>query len=68
VVGVSDTDAQLRIAYRMGPLAEEAASMQTMGFFTRLLVLAGAKDVHAAFKTRQWANDPWTLLELIWDS
>jgi hypothetical protein len=67
VIGVSDADAQLRIAYQMGPQAEEAASMQTMGFFARMLELAGAKGVNASFKTRSWAGDPWTLLELTWD-
>jgi hypothetical protein len=66
VIGVSDADAQLRIDYRMGPVAEEAASMQTMGFFTRLLELSKAKEVQASFKTRSWAGDPWTLLELTW--
>ena len=65
--GVSDMDAQLRIDYRMGPQAEEAASVQTLGFFTRLLVLSGAKDVQASFKTKSWAGDPWTLLELTWE-
>jgi hypothetical protein len=67
VLGVSDTDAQLNIAYKMGTVAEEAASLQTMGFFTRLLELAGAKDVKASFKTRSWTGDAWTLLELIWE-
>jgi hypothetical protein len=67
VIGVSDMDAQLRIDYRMGPKAEEAAAIQTLGFFTRLLVLSGAKDVQASFKTKSWAGDPWTLLELTWE-
>ncbi len=67
VMGVSDTDSQLRIAYQMGPVAEEAASFQTMGFFIRLLELSGAKNVEAKFTTRSWAEDPWTVLELIWD-
>jgi hypothetical protein len=64
---VSDADAQMNIAYRMSPKAEEAAALQTMGFFTRLLTLAGATEVKASFKTRSWVGDAWTLLELTWD-
>ena len=67
VLGVSDTDAQLGIAYQMGPTAEEAAAVQTMGFFTRLLELAGAKNEEAKFTSRAWANEPSTVLELTWE-
>ena len=66
VLGVSDTDAQLGIAYQMGPVAEEAASYQTMGFFTRLLELCEAPNVEARFTSRSWAGDPATVLELTW--
>ena len=66
VLGVSDTDAQMQIAYQMGPIAEEAASFQTMGFFQRLLELCGAPNVEARFTNRSWAGDPTTLLELTW--
>ncbi len=68
VLGVSDSDAQLQIAYRMSPKAEEAASVQTMGFFVRLVELAGGKNVQATFASRSWAGDAQTLLELTWDS
>lgn len=67
VVGVSDSDAQLRIGYQMGPIAEEAAAFQTLGFFTRLLELCGADNVQARFTTRSWAGDRSTLLELTWE-
>ena len=33
----------------------------------RLLELAGANEVDAKFTSRSWAQDPSTLLELIWD-
>ena len=66
VLGVSDSDAQLQIAYQMGPVAEEAASFQTMGFFVRLLELCGAPNVESRFTTRSWAGDPATVLELTW--
>jgi hypothetical protein len=55
------------IHYHMGPTAEEAASYQTMGFFERLLMLAGGEGVDARFAKRSWAGDKHTLLELHWD-
>jgi hypothetical protein len=58
--------AHIVIRYHMGPLAEEAAAMQTLGFFERLLELAGATDVSARFLQRSWAGDERTLLELVW--
>ncbi|MBL8953465.1 MAG: hypothetical protein JNK82_22005 [Myxococcaceae bacterium] len=67
VLGVSDSDAQLQIAYQMGPVAEEAASFQTMGFFIRLLELSGAKSVESKFTGRSWAGDPATVCELVWE-
>lgn len=66
VLGVSDTDAQLRIAYQMAPTAEEAASFQTLGFFVRLLELCGATDVESKFTSRSWAGQSDTVLELTW--
>ena len=58
--------ASIGIHYHMGPMAEEAASFQTMGFFERLLVVAGARAVEARFSKRSWAGDKQTLLELHW--
>ncbi|MDF2697552.1 MAG: hypothetical protein K0S65_5935 [Labilithrix sp.] len=52
--------------YHMGPMAEEAASFQTMGFFERLLVVAHAECIEARFAKRSWAGDSQTLLELHW--
>jgi hypothetical protein len=54
------------IHYYMGAMAEEAASYQTMGFFERLLEMAGARDVHAKFISRSWMNEKETLLEVVW--
>lgn len=68
VLGVTDAEAHLSIAYQMGALAEEAASFQTMGFFTRLLELCGATNVKATFTRRSWAGDSSTVLELTWES
>jgi hypothetical protein len=66
VIMLVDGHAQIGIAYHMGNPAEEAASLQTMGFFERLLELAGAEDVYARFTTRSWSGDERTLLELSW--
>ena len=66
IIALSAGEAQIAISYHMGPMAEEAASLQTMGFFERLLEVAGATDVFARFLQRSWAGDPRTLLDLFW--
>jgi uncharacterized protein (TIGR02265 family) len=66
LVYAGDDEAVLTIAYGMGEAAEEAASYQAMGFFERLLELAGARDVRAGFTTARWRGDPATSLELRW--
>ncbi len=62
-----DDHAEIVIAYRMGPMAEEAASFQTMGFFERLLELASATHIDAHFRSRSWAGDTQTRLMLQWE-
>jgi hypothetical protein len=37
-----------------------------MGFFERLLEVAGSSEVFAQFLERSWAGDPRTLLDLSW--
>lgn len=66
VLMLIDGEAQVAIGYYMGNPAEEAASLQTMGFFERLLELAGAVNVHARFATRAWDGDERTVLVLNW--
>lgn len=68
ISSVSDGEATLHVAYGMGPRAEEAASWQTLGFFERLLEVAGARhaSVSAWFSARSWAGDPTTVIELRW--
>jgi hypothetical protein len=61
-----EDEAKIVIRYQMGNLAEEAASFQTMGFFERLLEVAGATKIHAQFEQRSWAGDSRTLLALHW--
>jgi hypothetical protein len=66
VLMANERQALIVIHYHMGQTAEEAASMQTMGFFERLLEVAGATDVAARFVERSWAGGARTLLELNW--
>lgn len=61
-----DGEAQVVVGYHMGPLAEQAAAVQTLGFFERLLEAAGAVDIEASFAQRSWVGDPQTLLRLRW--
>ena len=64
----NEDEATVIIRYYMGRRAEEAACFQTMGFFERLLELAGASDVQSQFSQRSWAGDPDTVLKLHWQS
>jgi hypothetical protein len=66
VTSVAAGHAQVEIRYHMGAMAEEAASLQTLGFFERLLEVAGSADVFAQLLERSWAGDPRTLLDLSW--
>lgn len=50
----------------MSPLAQETASMQTLGFFERLVEASGGKDVQADFTDRVWLGEPKTLAEIFW--
>ena len=64
---INDGEASLQIAYQMGPLAEEAASHQTAGFFERLLELAGTRLPHVYFASRSWVGDAVTVVEMVWE-
>jgi hypothetical protein len=63
-----DGEAQVVVEYHMGRIAEEAASMQTLGFFERLLELAGAQGVEGRFRSRSWTGDERTLIDLTWST
>ncbi len=63
---LTDDHCEIVVRYHMGNTAEEAASFQTMGFFERLLEIAGATNVYARFTERVWAGDSRTLLALDW--
>jgi hypothetical protein len=63
---VSENFARLEIKYDMCKAAEEAATYQAVGYFERLLELAGATDVQHDFKSRVWEGDAVTILEFEW--
>lgn len=66
VLLLHEDEAQIVIRYHMGMPAEEAASVQTQGFFEGLLALAGATEIESKFVERSWLGDPRTRLELHW--
>ncbi len=66
IVEVTDAHASIEVTYGMGPKAEQAASYQTLGFFERLVEVAGATSVDAGFTARSWAGDATTMIGLRW--
>jgi len=66
VLMLHDDEAHIEVRYHMGDTAEEAAAMQTLGFFERLLEYAGAREVEAGFAERSWAGAARTVLTLHW--
>ena len=54
IADLTEGEATLIISYGMSKRAEEAASWQTVGFFERLLEVAGAAGVRASFATKAW--------------
>ena len=64
---MSDGAAELQIAYGMSPVAEEAAAVQTVGFFVGLLEAAGATSVRGYFTEESWKGAPRTVAGLAWE-
>jgi len=64
---LSDGQARVAMGYQMGPLAEEAASLQSLGFCEGVIALAGGIDVTARFRERAWSGAAKTLLDLQWE-
>ncbi len=63
---IDDFHATVRVSYGMGNVAEEAASHQTMGFFTRLLEVSGAKEGDVRFTSTSWTGDVITKIAMKW--
>lgn len=64
---LSDASARVIVDYGMGSRAEQAAGHQTLGFFGRLVELAGASSVRASLEQRAWEGDGKTVVALDWD-
>lgn len=64
---VDDGHAIVKVKYGMSPRAEETASVQSLGFFERLVELSGGRSVNARFKAKAWESGGTTLIELHWD-
>ena len=60
--------AKVSVDYQMGPVAEEAACHQTMGFCEGLLSLSGAENVRGTLEERAWEGAPTTIILLEWIS
>jgi hypothetical protein len=63
---ISDEEASFTVQYGMSHAAEEAASWQTLGFFERLIEVAGAHHVQAWFSSCAWKGELVTVAELRW--
>jgi len=63
---LNDHEAVIVVRYHMGKMAEEAASWQTLGFFERLVEVAGGTAIEARFIERSWAGDARTAIRLRW--
>lgn len=66
IQSIADGEAAIQIDYGMSPRAEEAASWQTLGFFERLLEVAGGREVKAWFSSTSWGGEIITLAQLRW--
>jgi hypothetical protein len=66
VLMLHDDEAEIVVRYYMGMPAEEAAAMQTLGFFERLVELADGHDVDARLREKSWLGNGRTLLALRW--
>jgi hypothetical protein len=63
---LTDTHAAVQVHYGMTPRAEQAASFQTIGFFGRLVELAGGVGVLTEFTQRSWEGDATTEFTIDW--
>jgi hypothetical protein len=63
---LTDTHATVLVDYGMTPRAEQAAAFQTLGFFGRLVELAGGLGVITEFTQRSWESDAATTFTIDW--
>ncbi len=65
---LTDTHATVHVHYGMIARAEQAAAFQTLGFFGRLVELAGGLGVLTEFTHRAWEGDALTVFTVDWQS
>jgi len=65
---LTDEHADVKVNYEMSPRAEHAACLQTLGFFCRLVELAGGQNVTGHLGLRSWEGDPTTTFTVDWES
>jgi hypothetical protein len=63
---IDDHHANARVAFGMGKTAEEAASHQALGFFSRLVEVAGGGDKDVSFTSKSWEGAPVTKIAMRW--
>jgi hypothetical protein len=63
---LSDASASIGVEYGMEPLAEQAAAVQTMGFFEGLIGLADGAGVQGEFLETSWRGDRQTIIGFTW--
>jgi len=67
VLAVDDAEVMVKVAYGMGPRAEEAATWQTVGFFEELVTASGGIRVENRLASRGWLpGEPPTRFLLTW--
>lgn len=64
---LTDGHATIHVHYGMAPRAEQAAAFQTLGFFGRLVELAGARGVMTQMTGRSWEGDKATEFTIDWE-
>jgi hypothetical protein len=67
IADLSDGEAVIMVSYGMSPPAEEAATHQTLGFFERLLEVAGATQARAWLSAKSWEGALATTIRLRWE-
>lgn len=66
VTAIHDGQARLEIGYGMSATAEEAAVHQSLGFLERLIEVAGGVSPEVCLRSRSWAGDPATVIQVRW--
>lgn len=67
IIPRDDGGVRMKLNFRMGPPAEEAATQQMIGSMERILELSGAKNVKSKIRAKAWRGDPDTLIDISWE-